>query len=81
VIASPQAVSALDIRAGEEAMVAENASDFANQMLSLLGSPELRTAVGGAGRKFVERAHNWSTAAERLSEIYRQAIARRNVLN
>jgi sugar transferase (PEP-CTERM/EpsH1 system associated) len=76
VVASQQAVSALDIRADEEVMVASNPDEFAEKMLELFDSAELRSEVGQAGRKYVERHHDWGTIAKQLSEIYSQTMAR-----
>ncbi|MFN2264215.1 MAG: glycosyltransferase [Anaerolineales bacterium] len=76
VVASQQAVSALDIRADEEVMVASSPDEFAEKMLVLFDSAELRSEVGEAGRKYVERNHDWGTVAGQLSEIYSQTMAR-----
>ena len=76
VVASRQAVSALNIRADEEVMVASDADEFAEKMLALFDSTELRSEVGRAGRKYVERNHDWGMVARQLSEIYSQTLAR-----
>jgi len=76
VVASQQAVSALDIRADEEVMVASSPDEFAEKMLSLFDSAELRSEVGAAGRRYVERNHDWGTATRQLSDIYSQTMAR-----
>lgn len=73
VIASPQAVSALNIRAGEEILVAEEPSAYARQVLALLADKSLQQRLGEAGRKFVEREHSWDAAAARLEQVYQQA--------
>ncbi|GAP13480.1 glycosyltransferase [Longilinea arvoryzae] len=77
VVASPQAVSALQIRAGEEILVAGEPREFARQLLLLLADPALQHRLGEAGRQFVERQHSWDSAAARLEEIY-QAAGREN---
>jgi sugar transferase (PEP-CTERM/EpsH1 system associated) len=74
VVASPQAVSALEIRTGEEILVAEEARQFARQVLMLLADPATRRRLGEAGRQFVERQHSWDAMANRLEQIYRQVI-------
>jgi phosphatidylinositol alpha-1,6-mannosyltransferase len=81
VVASQQAVSALDVQSDKEVMVGSSAADYAMKLLELLESPELRASVGQAGRKFVERNHDWTVAAENLSGIYAEAIARRKALD
>lgn len=72
VVASPLAVSALQIRVGEEILVAEQPVDFARHVLSLLADPDMQRRLGENGRRFVERQHSWNAAAANLEEIYRQ---------
>jgi glycosyltransferase involved in cell wall biosynthesis len=76
VVASQQAVSALDIQADREVMVGHNPAEFAEKMLELLDSPEKRAEVGMAGRSYVERNHDWSVVAGRLAEVYEQTLSR-----
>lgn len=75
VVATPLAVSALNIQRGEEILVAEEPRAFARQVLMLLDDPALQRRLGLAGRRFVEREHSWDAAAARLEEIYRQVAA------
>jgi glycosyltransferase involved in cell wall biosynthesis len=78
VIATPQAVSALGVKAGEEILVASDANSFAEKVIALLEEPERREAIGKAGRRFVERHHDWTVIAARLEDVYSQAIDRRS---
>lgn len=73
VIASPQAVSALNIRAGDEILVAEEPHEFARHVLNLLDDPAAQRQLGEAGRKFVEREHSWNAIAAHLEQIYQQS--------
>ena len=72
VVATPQAVSAIQARHGQEVLVAADAPAFAGEVLRLLADPALQRQVGEAGRCYVETHHNWSVAAARLEEIYRR---------
>ena len=74
VIATPQAVSALGVKAGEEILVASDANSFAENVIALLEKPERREKIGKAGRRFVERNHDWAVIAARLEDVYSQAI-------
>ena len=48
----------VDARAGEELLVADEPEEFAAHVLSLLESPELRSAMGQAGRRFIEKHYD-----------------------
>ncbi len=72
VVATPQAVSALQVTDGEHLLVGDGAAAFARQTLRLLQDAELRRRIGTAGRQFVECNHDWNKIVERLEEIYQQ---------
>ncbi len=78
VIATPQAVSALRVEAGKEILVADDTNSFAENVIALLEEPERREKIGKAGRRFVERNHDWAVIAARLEDVYSQAIDRRS---
>ena len=75
VVASQQAVSALDIQENKEVMVGSNPVEFAEKMLELLNSPIKRNEIGAAGRKYVERKHDWSVVTGSLAAVYEQTIS------
>ena len=74
VVVAPQVAEALDARAGQDVLTAESAQEFAATTLRLLDDADLRTSLSRNGRAYVEQKHNWRLAAERLVEIYQQAI-------
>ena len=74
VVASQQAISALDVNPGEELLVANDPGTFAEKVISLLDDPERRKEIGIAGRRFVEKNHDWTVVASQLSDVYRYAI-------
>lgn len=76
VIASKQAVSALDVKSGEEAIVVEDHNSFAREVLMLLNDPDRQKGLGKTGRKYVEKNHNWSVVATRLEDVYSQTLER-----
>lgn len=78
VVASRQAISALDVSPGDEILVADDPATFAKRVISLLDHPEQRKEIGMAGRKFVEKNHDWSVIASQLVDVYTHAIERRS---
>ncbi|MFN7035018.1 MAG: glycosyltransferase [Bellilinea sp.] len=75
VIASPLAVSALDVENGNQVLVAENAQHYADLILKLLSNPEIGRQIGRAGREYVQNQHSWNKVGQRLENIYHQSIA------
>jgi len=70
VIASPAAVSALQVKAGEDVMVASNPEEFAYEINRLLQDPIVANRVGLAGRQYVRNNHQWLSIVNRLESIY-----------
>ena len=77
VVASPQAVSALNVRPGQDLIVAQEPAAFAGEILNLLDDPNLQQRVGQAGRAYVEAHHHWYAVAGRFEELYEQAVTAR----
>lgn len=77
VIATPQAVSAIDAQAGADVMVGESPADFAAHILELLRDPAKREQIGRSGRRFVEEHHQWTRLAKDLEQIYEQAQSKK----
>lgn len=77
VVASPQASSALQTQAGRDLLVADNAAGFAANLLQLLDQPAERSALGQAGRAYVEQFHSWDAVAAQLETIYATVIQKK----
>jgi glycosyltransferase involved in cell wall biosynthesis len=77
VVATESAVSALMASPGTDLLVAKDAEGFSQAILALLADPARRQAVGTAGRRYVERQHNWGAIAAQLEQVYDGLISRR----
>ena len=58
---------------GHDFLVADEAADFAEQVIALLQDPERARALGRAGRDFVERTYDWEACLSPLDEILDRA--------
>jgi glycosyltransferase involved in cell wall biosynthesis len=70
VVASPRAVSALDVRVGRDVAVAESAHSMAESIVNLLQDPKGLQEMSQAGRTYVETHHDWKKIAARLGGLY-----------
>jgi glycosyltransferase involved in cell wall biosynthesis len=75
VVTTSSATAALQIEPGRDLLVADTPQAMAEVVNTLLADDALRQRIGQEGRRYVQTYHNWSTAAERLEEVYREAIA------
>ncbi len=55
---------------GQEILVADEASEFANAVLALLRDGRLRKSLAENGRRLVERKYDWRRALTPLDEVY-----------
>lgn len=76
VVASRQAVSALDVRAGTDCLVADTPEEFASALAAVLQQPRLGEDLAAAGRAYVERCHDWLASARKLEMVYQDARRR-----
>jgi glycosyltransferase involved in cell wall biosynthesis len=67
--------------AGDAALYAlpNDPIDFAEKMLTLLGSESLRRELGQRGRKRIEESFNWETDKQELLKAYEAALKPRGV--
>lgn len=65
----------LGVESGKHVLVADTPGEFVSSIELLLDNVTLRNTLVEAARKFVEANHDWSRAAERLTQIYEQAQA------
>ena len=78
VVASPQAVSALEVVPGRDVLLGREAPEFAEQVVRLLESSQLQRQVGQAGRCLVERQHPWDGVVTQLERTYDELVSARN---
>jgi polysaccharide biosynthesis protein PslH len=79
VIATPQALTSLAVRPGQEVLVGQEPAAFAEAVLALLADREQQRRIGWAGRQFVEANHDWAAVAAKLEGIYDGVIHNRTV--
>jgi glycosyltransferase involved in cell wall biosynthesis len=63
-----------DLRVGEHCLVADDAVDFAEQVLRLLHDPALGVRLGAAGRALVRERYDWSVIVPRLEALYQALL-------
>ncbi len=69
-VATPQAVSGLDVRNGIHYQGGADADALVKAALQLLADPQLARATGEAGRAYVHDQHDWNRSADQLEAVY-----------
>jgi glycosyltransferase involved in cell wall biosynthesis len=72
VVATPRAVSALNVQHGQDLLISQEPDSFAESVISLLDNPDHSRKIGQSGRKYVEEHHDWGSIATQLEGIYHE---------
>jgi polysaccharide biosynthesis protein PslH len=80
VISTSQAVSALAVVPGSDVLVEDDPGAFANAIVQLLDDVRQQDSLSSAGRRFVEKHHDWNVISSQLEVIYNHVIERKREL-
>lgn len=73
VVSTSVGCEGLQVRSGEDLLIADGAEEFAQAVLRVMKHPELARRLGAAGRACVERNYRWSAIAQRMEAVYARA--------
>ncbi len=75
IVSTRAGVNGLDLKPGEDFILAESADEFARAVEALLEDPVECARLGVAARRRVERDYNWDTIARAQTKLYRELLA------
>ncbi len=64
----------INVKKGENILVADNPSEFANIVLELIDNPDRAKKLGEAARRLVESRYSWEIIGRKLQEVYEEII-------
>lgn len=73
VVATPQAIAALDAQSERDVLVGTDPANLAAQLVRVLTDGLLRSRLEQRGRQYVEQNHLWQRSANLLTNVYEQA--------
>jgi len=79
VVATRLACGDLPVRSGEHLLLADDPTDFAARVVSLLSDPDLRSQLALSARRFVEEKYEWEIVAARMEQLLLEVVQRRVV--
>jgi glycosyltransferase involved in cell wall biosynthesis len=71
-VSTSQGVSGLTLRDGVDCRIGETAAELATALAELIEAPQAACELGELGRHYVQREHDWQTAANQLETAYQQ---------
>jgi glycosyltransferase involved in cell wall biosynthesis len=75
VVSTTVGAEGLALTPGREAVIADDPSDFAGEVVALLRDADRRRALGAAGRRLVESRYSWATVAGQFESLCEEAVA------
>ncbi|MEW6050258.1 MAG: glycosyltransferase family 4 protein [Candidatus Zixiibacteriota bacterium] len=75
VVATSMACEGIQVSPGEDVMVADDAAEFARQVVHLVRDRELRERLAANGRRKVERQYSWDAGAHMVEEVMSRRVA------
>jgi sugar transferase (PEP-CTERM/EpsH1 system associated) len=69
IVTTGMGADGIDLTAGQEAVVADTAQDFAGQVVALLNDPARRRTLAQQGRRFVEENFDWRKITPLLDDV------------
>jgi sugar transferase (PEP-CTERM/EpsH1 system associated) len=80
VVATSLAVQALGVRSGDHLLTGDTPESFAIAVQRIVRDKALRGSLIAAGRRYVERNHDWAAVADKLALIHCEAFEERSAL-
>jgi glycosyltransferase involved in cell wall biosynthesis len=75
VVAAPLAIRGLEVQPGRDLLVGRDADELAAHVVRLLVDDGLARELGAAGRRYVERNHDWDAVARAYEQVYREVAS------
>jgi glycosyltransferase involved in cell wall biosynthesis len=76
VVTTSAGAASLQARHEEHLLIADDAAQFARQVLRLLDDPALQHRLGERGRTYVETHHDWKAVVSLLEDVYMDTVQR-----
>jgi glycosyltransferase involved in cell wall biosynthesis len=74
VVSTTVGCEGLEVKKGENILVADAPEDFANEILRVLGDDDLRRRIAAAGRTLVEKRYSWDIIGRELTRAHQCAL-------
>lgn len=74
VVATTLAAEGLDLRTGQDVLIADTPSQLASSTVELLKNKALQKKLGLAGQQLVRQGYSWDIIAKELDKVYKEFI-------
>ncbi len=75
VVSTTIGAEGIDVTHGKDLLLADTASDFADEVGRLLDGPELAAHIGNDARQLIETTYDWRSSVAKLESFYTRLLA------
>jgi glycosyltransferase involved in cell wall biosynthesis len=79
IVSSSSGFSGIEAKDGDNILVADDPSKFAEKVSYLLHDSLLREKLGSGARALIEREYSWSRAAKKYAALYESLVAKQTL--
>jgi sugar transferase (PEP-CTERM/EpsH1 system associated) len=76
-VSTSKGAEGLAVTHGEDILIADEPTEFADAVLHLLGDQALRAKLAANGRRLVEERYSWKTCTRKLEQLLYQVVEQR----
>ncbi|RKY76379.1 TIGR03087 family PEP-CTERM/XrtA system glycosyltransferase [candidate division KSB1 bacterium] len=78
VVSTPEGVEGIEVNPGQEILVSNSSSDFAQKVTELIQNRALRRSISLNARRLVEKKYTWEITLNQLEHIITEVVGRDN---
>lgn len=74
VVSTSMVTTGIDVSIGQDIIIANSPTEFAERVIELLNDKQLREKIGDNARKLMEKEHSWEKTTDKLNEIFQKLV-------
>lgn len=74
VVATSMVTTGIDVSPGQDIIIADRPTEFAEKVIELLNDKQLREKIGARARLLMETNHSWEKLTGKLNEVLEKAV-------
>lgn len=74
IVTTSMAIPGIDVSPGQDIIIADSPTEFAERVIELLNNKQLREKIGHNARNLMEKEYSWENVTDKLNKIFQKVI-------
>jgi len=74
IVSTSMAIPEINVSLGQDIIIADNQTEFAERVIELLNDKPLREKIGHNARNLMEKEYSWKKVTDKLNKIFLKVI-------